>query len=394
MKHNFSDLLDEVLVDDIDLNEKTLLSSRRIKERTMGKIGQKKTNTLRWLPRVAVIAAVIMALTVTAYAVDTVFNDGELFKEVSDQLFFNGVTSAGFDQDTTGTTTKPFSGSQEELIDDMDRNFGESISSNGTTITPIRGLADQNNYYLYLRVETPEGVVLPDVTDEYYYAFDYRGQWENRVELFYCVNAGTNAEYWDEAYINCWARVLEDEDPTDNVKYFVLQISTNVNGLVLNGPHPKKLVIHNLHILKKYDPSGDIELFTGRFAFDITIVNENRDEQSLVLKPKDLTFYNEEYDYTTIVNRITITSLGIDLDITYTQPSDKYIFPYGGPVQLVMKDGRTIDVLEGYYNAKEHWYPHPDSIVGVGSSSRFDEPIVVGEIDYLLFNGEIIVDVN
>lgn len=397
MKYNISDLLDEIMEDDLTLQDRTPLSARRIKSKTLASFPKKRTITLRWLPKAAVIAAVIVALSASVYAVDAVFNDGEVFEKFSDHLFFSNTASSGFDQSPTQKPTEtipPFTGSQEELIDDMDRNFAESVTSNGTTITPIRAIADENNYYLYLRVQTPEGVSLPDMTEEYYYSFDGRGHEKHRLDLYYCENAGSDAARWEPAWILNWARPLEDENPEDNAKEFVLQLSTNTNGLQLNGPHPKKLIIRNLHIIKKYDPLGDVELFSGEVVLDITLYNENSEGQSLVLRPDDLTFYNEGYDYTTTVKKIIITSLAIEMDISYTQPNNKYIFPYGGPVQLVMKDGRVIDALEAYYNAQEHWYPHPDSIVGVVSKNKFNEPIVVGEIDYLLFNGEIIVDVN
>ncbi len=240
------------------------------------------------------------------------------------------------------------------------------------------------------------GVVLPDLTDEYYYDFGYRGQQEYNMEILYqpLPSYKPRADVWEDMWFTYWARPLEDEDPTDNVKDFVIQFSLVEGSISFNGPYPKKLTIRRLSILKKMDPSGDQKLIEGSFCFDITINNENREGQSLVIDTGDLSFYNEEYDYTTTVKKVLITPLSIELDCTYTQPSDKYIFPYGGPVQIVMKNGRTIDVLEAYYNAQEHSYPHPDSIVAVGSSNIFDEPIIVGEIDYLVFDGEHVIDVN
>lgn len=397
MKHNISDLLDNVYVDDIEMKTLAPISPRHIKAKVMNQVDKKKTGVVRWLGRIAAAAAVFALMTLTAFAADSVLNDGAAFAsisaEISDGIFFFKSEWSG---EGVKESTTVFTGSQKDLMDDMDRYFEESISSNGATITPIRAIADDTNYYLYLRVQAPEGVVLPDLTDEYYYDFGYRGRPEYEMEIQYqpLPSYKPCEDVWRDMGFTYWARPIEDEDPTDNVKDFVIRFSLDKGSIPFNGSYPKKLIIRRLSILKKMDPSGDQKLVEGFFCFDITINNENRDGQSLVIDTGELSFYNKEYDYTTTVKNVVITPLSIELDCTYTQPSDKYIFPYGGPVQIVMKDGSTIEVLEAYYNAQEHSYPHPDSIVAVGSSSSFDEPIVVGEIDYLVFNGEHIVDVN
>ena len=68
MKRNISDLLDNLPVEDMELEHMSLLSARRIKKKTMNKIVAPKSRSVRWLCRVATVAAVIAALGITAFA--------------------------------------------------------------------------------------------------------------------------------------------------------------------------------------------------------------------------------------------------------------------------------------------------------------------------------------
>lgn len=382
MKRNISELLDGLPVDDIELQNTSLLSTRRIKEKTMGRIGAKKTVKFHWMSRVAVVAVVVMALTVTAFAADTVLNEGRLFGG-----YFGDILS----------------GKQIEVVDDIGRTFGESITVNGTTITPIRAVADEDHYFLHLRVEAPEGVVLPDVSEEdgYYYTFENsKSHYYNvsGIKLPHDYQRRMKVQYefegkWYDMSFNHGVTTLADADPTDNVKEFVLRLHSDSNFTIFNGPWPKRLIFYGLYI-ERWGKEDGRELLTGSFGIDIGLNDENRQDSKLVVDAQDLSFYNEEYDYTTTLHEITITPLTITLDYSSTDPSNKYIFAKGGPIQLVMKDGSIVEAVDAYYDAVAHSYPHPDSIAGVGNYSCFDEPVVVEDIDYLLVDGEHIIDVN
>lgn len=426
MKRNISDLLDRIPVDDLEPGTPTPLSGLRIKRMTLDQIPRKRRPC--WVGRAAVIAAVIMALSVTAFAVDTIINDGAMFASIANTITGNQPTTVSNDgtvaTDVTETGNQPiidtvedgwseddvkisspiFTGTQEELMADVQRSFDVILESNGTTITPIRAIADEENYLLYLRVEAPEGVVLPDLTDGFYYEFGYRGKDEYEMGIR-CKHQGYgytqdrilyDTYSWGEISFLDSAYPLEDEDPTDNVKEFAIRFRTHGGLETFNGGEEKWLDIRCLSIVKKHsaDKSEDKIILRGEFSFEITHDNENRRGQSLVIKTGDLTYHNEEFDYTTTVHKVTIRPLSIELECTYTTPNEKYIFPYGGPVQLVMKDGRIIDALDAYDDARSLSCPCRDDIVGVSSYNRFWDPIVVGDIDYILFNGEISIDIN
>ena len=51
-------------------------------------------------------------------------------------------------------------------MDRIGQTFEGGVTSNGTTMTPVAALADRHAYYLRLRVEAPEGVVLPDLDED------------------------------------------------------------------------------------------------------------------------------------------------------------------------------------------------------------------------------------
>lgn len=373
MKRDLSDLMDEVLVDDIELNEKTPLSARRIKMRTMSEIGERKTHTIRWLGRIAAVAAVIALMTVSVFAADGIFNDGAIF----DHFFGEGISE-----------------SQIALMDDLGKAFGDTVTSNGASITAISGVADENTYYIHLRVVAREGTVLPDLSDGSEYCFRSKEGGDGVQIEYLWDNDSLRQDTWYPIYAGCYARALHDEDPTDNVKEFILRLTRNSEtSAAFNSSRQIRLTIRALYIHNLYD-HGQQMLFTGNFTFDISNYNENREDQTITIRTGDLSFYNEEYDYYTTVKKVTISPLRIDVECSHTTANNAYIFPKGGPIQIVMKDGSVVEAMEAYYDAQAHRYPHPDSVVGAVPESYFDVPIVVEDIDYLIIGGEHIVDVN
>ena len=400
MKYNITDLLDDVLIDDMELNEKTPLSARRIKDRTMDKIGQKKTNTLRWLPRVAVIAAVIMALTITTFAADAFLYEGKLFGD----FFGASLTDR-----------------QTELIDDIGRTFGQSVSSSGSTITLIRGIADEDHYYLHLRVEAPTDVVLPDYSEESGYYYDFKAietYWGvDNWSWYYSQKMDITYYCCDEPYtmyFDSEVTTLPDDDPTDNVKDFVI-LFTNCDRLAkFNGGWEKELTIRGLYLLNKEDRTSQ-KLLGGNFKFDFWVTYDDWDETTIELDIEDYsfdTYYKGEYAFTTTVEKIIITPLGLTREYSATKEKHWDICPTGGSVRVVMKDGSSMLVGDfGEYNyGKDTGYldiselcrvtglkfgENHERFIGMAIDSfLFDAPVVLEDIDYLVIAGEHIIDVN
>ena len=140
MKRNISDLLDCYLEEDLEPNGVQPLSSRRIKEMTMKKIEKKEAGgTLRRLPsRIVIGVAAAAMLTVSAVAAGAALGAGELLRS-----YF----TKGGEELTQG---------QVQTMDAIGAAFEGGVTSNGATLTPLAALADENVYYLRLRVQAPK----------------------------------------------------------------------------------------------------------------------------------------------------------------------------------------------------------------------------------------------
>lgn len=380
MEHKISDLMDVIREDALEPGLTAPLSARRIKEMTMNKLEKKKPVRLSWLGKLAVAAVAVMLLTVSVFAADATLGEGKLLGR-----FFG----------------KELTAQQMTQAQDIGRDFGGGVHVNGTTITPIEAIADDHNLYLHLKVEAPEGVVLEDLDEKagYYYDFEplcppgnvkYRYEaWRMNIQY-----------YWDNGYDQwhdmdfCYAvTTLEDPDPTDHVKEFVIRFNSNDPYAVFNGPWQKFLHIKGLFVRNQMD-SFCQELLRGNFVFDIGVNDENRKNAKLEVEVEDVTVYNDLYGFSTTISKLTITPLSITVEYKSTDATNPYVFPKGGPIRLVMKDGSVVEAAPAYYNASEHSYPHPDSVVGVTNLSYFDDIIVVSQIDYILIGEDHKIDVN
>lgn len=386
MKRNISELLDGLPVDDIELQNTSLLSTRRIKEKTMGRIGAKKTVKFHWMSRVAVVVAVIMAMTLTAFAADNVVSDESVGKMFED--FFG----------------KPLSKKQEEIVHEIGTTGGDSTTNYGVTITPIAAMADDTLLYLQLRIEAPKGTVLPDVTDDGYYQFGSLG---THIESGLGYSGMGQSSYWIES-----PKPLPDSDPYDNTKEFM--VTAHCSGAMkFTDGVSKKLVFKTLwyHSENKnhkslHEPKSNCcsKLLDGDFEVSFNIAYKGN---KLDLPTEKLVLYNEEFDFTTTVDKLIITPLSVTREYTATTPNDSDIFPTGGSVEIIMKDGTSIKVGEfSEYNfgVDEEFMRKSENekvtglnltnLVGVATQFKFEEPIVLEDIDYIVYGGEHIIDVN
>ena len=367
MKRNISDLLDDLPVENIELENTSLLSARRIKKKTMKKIVAPKSHGVRWLWRVAAVAAVIVALSVSVFAADVVLNDGALFN-----VFFN----------------KTLSDDEAALVDEIGKNMEQSVTQNGATITAVQAVADESFCWLHLRVEAPEGVVLPDLDDDLYFYY-FAGVY---LSEFIVQHRYTPDDQWNQLAYAHSVKALEDPDPSDNLKEFILIVHGEDGENIFRRSGETRLVIPGLYIIKGKSPEKQT-LFTGRFVFDISMDHVDRNSINTVVDTNGVTFYNEEYDYTTKVSKVTISPLHLEVSFSTTPLNDPYIFPYGGPIDLVMKDGTTIRVLDAWFDARNQNVADPDDVAGP-KVTYFTTPVVVENIDSIILGGEYEFDVN
>lgn len=368
MERKISDLLDGIHADNVDVKANAPLSVNRMKENTMKRIGARESVGVRWLGRVAAVAAVIMVLTVSVFAADVALNDGALFS-----VFFGD----------------PLSDDETALIGDIGKTIGQSVTSNGATITALEAVADESFCWLHLKVEAPEGVVLPDLEENDTYFYYLAGK--NLSALQFQHRYTSNARWTDLGYSHS-IKPLADSDPNDNVKEFVIILHGTEGGNTFRRAGQTRLVIPGLYIHKGKDSYLNT-LFTGTFVFDISMNNVDHNDLKAVVDTGGVAFRNEAYDYTTTVNKVTISPLHVDIDFTATAPNDPLIFPYGGPLEIVMKDGTRIQALEGFFDARNQTVAAPEDVAGP-KIVYFDTPVVVENIDYIILGGEFTFDVN
>lgn len=377
MKRNISDLLDRYPAGDFSLGGDVPYSPSRIKEITMNKIDiRTKKTSKRFKPaRLLLAAAVAAALSVSAFAADRMFGAGTLFQD-----FFakeDGALSQG----------------QLDAIDQLGHVAGEAasglptaVTDNGAVITPVAALADENIYYLRLRVEAPEGTALPDLNmdrDEAVYQL-FGPEAADHLTL----EPAQGAYPVDSFGYDLEFSVLPDSEPNDNIKEFVLQF-TNLSdsGIALNDGISKLLTIHGLWTQdadKGYTP-----IFTGKYAFDIGL---NFRSQSVNVDAGGLTwstraedeFRNKVYDVTNTVKHMSLSPLSLSYCYSTTLPSDNNWIGAGlGPVEIVLKDGTVISTLHGC---------DTDISASISGEERelegfrvFDQPLDLSQVDYVQY---------
>lgn len=387
MKRNISDLLDRYPAEDLELGGHTPYSPTRIKELTMKKIASAdKPRTSIRPARLLIAAAVAAAFSVSALAAGRLFG-GDLFGDV----FSRGDSSL-----TPG---------QMEAIDRLVQTFeGQdgsvpaAVSDNGATITPIAALADENVYYLRLRVEAPEGTALPDLDmdrdDAVYQLFGPEG--EDHVDLDPAQGA-----YPEDAFgYNLDFHALPDSEPNDNIKEFIVQF-TNLSdeGIVLNDGVSKVLTFHGLWIQdadKGYTP-----VFTGEFAFDIGL---NFQSQAMELPVEGLTWHDDLLDYTNTLQAMTLTPLSLSYRVDCTMPVNDHIGAQLGDLEIVLKDGTVFysevnspyddEVLTNYIREMGITLPLTGQPTGVFENYIiFEEPLDLSQVDYVRY-GETQISVS
>lgn len=367
-----------------DLNDEILLLPEAQSKKS-------KPFGVRWLKWTAVAAAVFMSLMVTACAADQVFNDGKVYQEI---ISNNPII---VQPQKKPSTTKPAT---------TNKGSTDVLTDNGATITPMSAYHDGKVCFLHIRLEAPEGIVLEDLPKDKKYRFSDEFGFRDRVEVEFTFET--------HQIQNEVVKVLPDEDPTDNVKEFLLElhadqswsyygkaIKIRIPGLWLRGVFPYESKNLNENIFK------------ADFEFKIAL---NHLDERIDMKNLENSLYVEEHDFTVNLERIIVTPLRLEVHYTATLPEDENILPDGSYAQIVMKDGtkRTFGDLShvsdgsdvGYHVlSKEAAYLGVDAEKFVESVARecymdtyrrytLDEPLVLADIDYIVWCGGQIIDVN
>lgn len=331
--------------------------------------------------RLLVAAAVAAAFTVSALAAGRLLG-GELFGDVFSRG--DGSLTPG-QMETIDRLVQTFEG--------QDGAAPAAVTDNGASITPLAALADENVYYLRLRVEAPEGTALPDL------------DWERDgacYQLFgpeaddhLTLEPAEGAYPADTFGYQLNFRPLPDSEPNDNVKEFVVQF-TNLSddGIALNDGVSKQLTIHGL-----WTQDSDkvyTSIFTGEFAFDIGL---NFQSQLLDLAVDGLTwstraedeFRGVAYDVTNTVKQMSLSPLSLSYRYTTTLPADNNWIDAGlGPVEIVLTDGTSIPCIHGRDTDLGNSQAGTRELEGF---VVFDQPLDLSQVDHLQY-GDNKIPVN
>ena len=366
MKRNISDLLDSYFDESVDLDSAAPLSPSRIKESTMSKITQKHPRKLRTPVRVLIAAAIVAALSVSALAANHILGAGTLLQDYFTE-----------EQET-------LTPGQVEVMDEIGKTFEGGVTSNGTTITPIAALADENVYYLRLRIEAPEDVVLPDLdgnTDGYY---QLSGMGEDEH-----ITLVPEAGIYESFGWNLSLDWLPDSDPTDNIKEVVLRY-TVAGDEKFNDGVSKLLTIHGLWV---QSPDKDYtQILSGEFTFDIGMYYESK---IIALNCEGASYYSQKGGFTNRLESMELSPLSLSYRFQSTMLDNIWYGPaVFGIIQIVLKDGTVFydesreAIPRSDISAAEPEFDIPvsdDFVTDHEECIFFDTPLDLTQVDYVQY---------
>ena len=391
MKRKISEMLDDYRDDSVQLQLSAPLSSQRIKELTMNKV-KKTHNVRRFGVRLLVAAAIVSALTMTAFAAERIFNAGDIIRD----LFREELTD-----------------SQAQVMNELGGTFQpESQTSQGTTVTLAAAYGDAYMLHLYFQVEAPEGTVLPDGI---FYEFCDRN-----ATIDY-----SDPEHWadlkpgEDAPYKTIGRTIDieplpDENPQDNEKNFHVTVhGQSGTECKFNDGYSKFFNMTGIYEQVPNvdgDEDGYVLLAPGEFSFNVGMANQL---QILELDVEGLHYgghkvrtwthdspcggfcdgeltgetdpatglpiHQEEYDYQITVKSLTISPLGAQWTVAYE--SDDANRSFGLGFRVILKDGTAVE----YMRAGLGDYFSDTESTGI---SYFKDPVELSEIDYVLIGDE------
>ncbi len=362
MTERFSDLWEGVDTPELTGEEATPLDRERVRNLVRARIAPKKARR-RPLRRLLLAAGTAAALALGAGAAAGYFTPSQVFAP-----YF-------------GEETAPLTDGQRDALDTVGRTFPDGVTSNGATLTPLAALADENCYYLRLRVEAPVGTVLPDLdgeTEGYYQLFGMGKGEALELDLSAYEDYG-----WDLSLD--W---LPDDDPTDNVKEVVLRyVKQPDTALDFHDGISKPLTIHGLWVQspdKEYTP-----VFTGEFTFDIGLYFES---QVVEVDTLGATFTNSTYGFTNRLEELTLSPLSLSCRWSTNLEENGIIGAALGDLRIVLKDGTV-------FWPKETTVRNPDKrdsrfdessvkdtfVHTYDTSEVFDAPLDLSQVDYIQY---------
>lgn len=370
MAYNIYDLMDSVRDDTVSLPEDGAADLRRIKELTMKKIENqqggrpavKKTGRVARGLLIAAIVAVMCTATVAAARLGV----ADSFKG-----YFGDLTAE-----------------QKQVMEEIGTTDMQPVTSNGTTITPLAAICDENNYYLRLRIEAPEGTEL-----------NLPKEGEGYLQLWEPENYSGFFVYGDYDQAGCvidyaWS----DAIPGDNVLEVVIRISgqggdtrtkayyENILGrdytiMSFTDGRPKQLNIHDIWMQTNNQDLPYEIVLEGDWSFEIGLNAKAAPTVYVDASGRTTESVWPEPGHTLTLKYFRISPLGMVGE--YGHDYDENMEGYGiENCALVMEDGSTLEMGTGGVSMTGRDF--------VTLNCHFDAPIDVTQVDHIRFGDQII----
>lgn len=225
---------------------------------------------------------------------------------------------------------------QQAVIDTLSQEL-PAAESNGTVMTPLAAFGDQDFYYLMLEITPPEGVTLPNYSeDEGFYQFmdgdgirmsltDARGrELNNNWEYSWAERSSEAAPL--TAILRIWPR--EDVDFSDGTDKIL-----TIPGLWVQSPD------------KEYRP-----VLTGSWSFNIGSCTGGI--QSRTLDVSGVTV-SRDYCDSLVLDSMRISPLGMRWRYHWTAPEKEPVPSVEAVVGISGEDGEAVEVLRAFMPGAE-----------------------------------------
>lgn len=351
MKKKIPELLDfddEIVVTDEIRN---LFDPEEIKEMTMNKIHQNEPQASRVRKPAMVIlaAAAAAALTMTAFAAYQFL--------IADQFggYFGELTN-----------------DQAEVMEQIGTGEMPACTANGTTLTPLTAIGDESQCYMKFRLEAPEGTEWPETEEEWKALHIFAPTAEDWYSI--ADENGEDIPVYSEIE---WI----DAAPGDQTVEFIVRFSSDMDSPAhFNDGKSKILTIPGIW---REEPDKEYtKLLEGPWSFDIGFYGAAA-EVSLDVDGLPVTctvdgVEQEEEGVSITLRAMRISPLALTYTCDFTSP-DPNMVPGPGDIQIVMKDGSTVETLGGQGSFSDSYF---------AEQSIIQAPVDLEKVDYIQFGNQ------
>lgn len=347
MHTRISDLLDGWEDGSAELPVPAGMSPERIREMTMKKVKESGRPRRRMGLRLLACAGLAAVFTVSAMAAYQLWGPGELFDP-----FFT-IESA------------PLNDGQKALLDEIGTTDLPPVTSGGTTLTPLAAIADEHTLYLRLRLEAPEGTVLPDMGSR-------KATSAHDIQL---VDTETGEQLnWGFQK----ARFLPDDTPGDNTVELVFMLLGFPWGANWIDGVPKTLTITGLGLHPGGVESMHLE---GEWSFSLDGFYPSK---AVEVNTIGAARWDETTERMVTLEGLTLSPLSAAFTTSYPTWGDEWGVFTNLEIELVFQDGSTV-VIDGGNGGTS---PGPDGDGGVvyfTGVHSFDTPLDLTQLDHIQF---------